>query len=226
MNRTRFMKELEQLLWDLPCNERTEAIQYYNDYFDDAGPENEARVIKELESPEKVARTIREGMSENGEYTERGYEDDRFRQSQELSDYRKEPEAAGAFAPRTPNLWKLLSVVLLCLILLPIIVPVFAAVLGILLAVFLGIGGLILGAVLAAVALPIAGIVLIGLAFYNLFFLPAVGITLGGIGCILLAVGILLFLLAVWAGKSFLPFCIRSIVSVIRYPLRKAGIVK
>ena len=62
--------------------------------------------------------------------------------------------------------------------------------------------------------------------FDNLFFLPAVGITLGGIGCILLAVGILLFLLAVWAGKSFLPFCIRSIVSIIRYPLRKAGIVK
>lgn len=226
MNRTRFMKELEQLLWDLPYNERREAIQYYNDYFDDAGPENEARVVKELESPEKVARTIREGMSENGEYTEHGYEDDRFRQSQELSDFRKEPEAAGAPAPKVPNLWKLLSVVLLCLILLPIVVPVFAALLGILLAVVLGIGALILGVVLAAVALPIAGIVLIGLAFYNLFFLPAVGITLGGIGCVLLAVGILLFLMAVWAGKRFLPFCIRSIVSVIRYPFRKAGIIK
>lgn len=29
------MKELEQLLWDLPAGERQEAIQYYSDYFED-----------------------------------------------------------------------------------------------------------------------------------------------------------------------------------------------
>ena len=73
MNRKQFLYELEQLLKDIPDNERAEAIQYYNDYFDDAGAENEARVIEELESPEQVAETIREGMSESGgEYTENG----------------------------------------------------------------------------------------------------------------------------------------------------------
>lgn len=226
MNRTRFMRELEQLLKDLPDSERREAIQYYNDYFDDAGPENESRVIQELESPEKVAKTIREGMSESGEYTEHGYEDARFRRSEELSNYRKEPDETAYTGPKSPNLRKLLSILLLCLLLFPIVVSIFAALLGTLLAVFLGIGGLILGVVLAAVALPVAGVALIGIAFYNLFFHPAVGITLGGIGCLLLSVGIVLFLLAVWAGKSFLPFCIRTIVSVIRYPLRKAGMIK
>jgi len=70
MNRTRFMRELEQLLKDLPDSERREAIQYYNDYFDDAGPENEAKVIQELGSPELVAHTIRTDTCENGEYTE------------------------------------------------------------------------------------------------------------------------------------------------------------
>ena len=40
MNRARFIKELERLLLDLPAGERKEALQYYNDYFDDAGPEN------------------------------------------------------------------------------------------------------------------------------------------------------------------------------------------
>ena len=44
MNRTEFMNRLERLLWDIPESERREALQYYNDYFDDAGPENEARV--------------------------------------------------------------------------------------------------------------------------------------------------------------------------------------
>mgnify|MGYP006922422652 CR=1 FL=1 len=33
-------------------------MKYYNDYFDDAGEENESQVVEELESPAKVAATI------------------------------------------------------------------------------------------------------------------------------------------------------------------------
>ena len=39
MTRTEFMKQLQDLLSDISKNEREEALQYYNDYFDDAGPE-------------------------------------------------------------------------------------------------------------------------------------------------------------------------------------------
>ena len=42
MTRVEFMNELRALLWDLSVEEREEALQYYNDYFDDAGAENEA----------------------------------------------------------------------------------------------------------------------------------------------------------------------------------------
>ena len=42
MNRDRFMKELEMLLSDISAEERAEALQYYNDYFDDAGAERTA----------------------------------------------------------------------------------------------------------------------------------------------------------------------------------------
>lgn len=227
MNRAQFIKELERLLSDLPYGERQEAIQYYNDYFDDAGPEKEAQVIAELGSPAKVAKTIREGMSEGGEYTEHGYEDARFRQAQELSSEWKKPEEPQVFNRcKGANPWKFFSILLLCLLLFPIILPLFLAFLGVIAAVILGICGLIAGAVVAAVALPLAGLLLIGIAVYNLFFLPAIGITLGGIGCLLLSAGILLFLLTVWCVKTILPLCIRSIVSIIRYPLRKAGIVR
>lgn len=226
MNRNRFMKELEQLLWDLPAGERQEAIQYYSDYFDDAGPENEARVIKELGSPAQVAETIREGMSENGEYTERGYEDARFTDRRELSAGRCEEAVEPPRRTQGSNPWKLLSILLLCLLLLPVVVPLSAALLIIAVAILLGIAGLMLGAVAAAVALPVAGIILLGLAFYNLFFLPGVGVTLAGLGCLLLAAGILIFLLVVWILKVLVPVGIRSIVSVVRFPLRKAGVVK
>ena len=41
MNRADFMKQLESLLTGIAPTEREEAIQYYSDYFDDAGAENE-----------------------------------------------------------------------------------------------------------------------------------------------------------------------------------------
>ena len=59
MNRVEFMAQLERLLIDLPENERQDALCYYNDYFDDAGEENEGKVIQELGSPGKVAAIIR-----------------------------------------------------------------------------------------------------------------------------------------------------------------------
>jgi len=49
MNREEFMAKLKALLGDIPAEEREEALQYYEDYFDDAGADNEAEVIRELE---------------------------------------------------------------------------------------------------------------------------------------------------------------------------------
>ena len=37
-------------------------MQYYEDYFDEAGPENEQQVINDLGSPERVAAIIKAGL--------------------------------------------------------------------------------------------------------------------------------------------------------------------
>lgn len=55
MNRTDFMTQLEYLLQSISPSEREEALQYYNDYFDDAGEENEQSVIEALGNPARVA---------------------------------------------------------------------------------------------------------------------------------------------------------------------------
>ena len=76
MSRWEFMRQLEELLFDISPNEREEALQYYNDYFNDAGRENEKEVIKALGSPQQVARIVKDGLNENacqGEFTETGF---------------------------------------------------------------------------------------------------------------------------------------------------------
>ena len=84
MNRTEFLEQLERLLWDIPESERKAALEYYQDYFEDAGAENEGKVIRELGSPGKVAAIIRADLENEGiqygEYTETGYTDERFQE--------------------------------------------------------------------------------------------------------------------------------------------------
>lgn len=63
MDRAQFMKQLERLLSDISEAERQEALAYYNSYFDEAGPENEASVIRELGSPGKVAAIIKADLT-------------------------------------------------------------------------------------------------------------------------------------------------------------------
>ena len=65
MNREEYLKRLSFLLKDLPEEEIEDAIAYYEDYFEEAGEEKEEQVIKELGSPEKIAKMIRDSVQEN-----------------------------------------------------------------------------------------------------------------------------------------------------------------
>ena len=58
MNKDEFLRQLEQLLGSISPEERADAMAYYRSYFEDAGIENEASILKELESPQKVAQSI------------------------------------------------------------------------------------------------------------------------------------------------------------------------
>ena len=84
MNRKEFLDELAFLLQDIEDVERDEAIQYYQDYFDEAGIENEQQVINELGTPEKVAAIIKAGINENFEqdieYGDKGMSNSSFEQ--------------------------------------------------------------------------------------------------------------------------------------------------
>lgn len=79
MDRASFLRELDVLLQDIPREERQEAMEFYEGYFEDAGPENEEAILKELVSPARAAQRIKAGLAgtpeENVTYTETGYQD-------------------------------------------------------------------------------------------------------------------------------------------------------
>ncbi len=99
MSRWEFMRQLEKLLSDISPNEREEALQYYNDYFNDAGMENEQEVIKALGSPEQVAKIVKDGLGDGGnqgEFTENGFLNSAVRQNELMKKEAASGRDAGA----------------------------------------------------------------------------------------------------------------------------------
>lgn len=70
MTKYEFLGDLSRLLSDLPEEERRQAMKYYEDYFADAGESQEQQVLRELGSPEDIAKEIKSDSSENIEYGE------------------------------------------------------------------------------------------------------------------------------------------------------------
>lgn len=58
MNRREFMVQLKKYLRKLPSDETQEVVAYYEQYFDEAGEENEQAVLAELGAPASVAAQI------------------------------------------------------------------------------------------------------------------------------------------------------------------------
>lgn len=242
MNRAQFMEQLKRLLSDISAAERDEALEYYNNYFDDAGPENEAAVIRELGSPGKVAAIIKADLNESSEdyvsYTERGYEDSRVqeermmperfgtekdrREGRKAYEGRKEEDASSDRARRGYHPGKKRSSIPLVLILIllvfcaPFLTGAFGGVLGVIMVIILlpviaafAFGALALGLIVGGVACGAAGIALC-------FTYPAAGILTVGVGCLLVAAGILFLVAFIWIAGRLLPGMIRKTTDFIQ----------
>ena len=207
MTRKEYMRRLEELLGDLPEHDRQDAIAYYEDYFDEAGPENEAALIQKLGSPEKLAETIRRESKGNGneqaEYTERGYYD-----GQEVQ---KQPPAAKKKMGRKPLPLALVIIILIFGL------PVWGGLLSGLLGGLLGIVGAVLGILIALAAIAVAGVVcgvvVIGIGIVEMFLSPVVGVLGIGVGLISLALGLLVLVLFLWIILKAFPALFRLIVN-------------
>lgn len=221
MNRAQFMEQLRRLLSDIPRDERDEALDYYESYFDDAGAENEASVIRELGSPGKVAAIIKADLRENnenfGEYTERGYEDARAREEGQMP-ARKE---RGYHAGKAKSSGKVILILVLLVFLSPFLKGAAGAAVGILAAILLLPFLVVLGVGAAGIGLVVSA-VLVGIVGINfLAALPASGLLILGIACLMMAVGILLCILLGWLIAVCLPALLRKVTDFCHNILSK-----
>ena len=235
MDRAQFMEQLERLLSDISEAERQEALAYYNSYFDEAGPENEASVIRELGSPGKVAAIIKADLDESNDsyaqYTENGYEDLREPRDSYVPEVRsaasenengryyegkgngeKSRFVRNGYHPKEKGTNSKFILLLIALVFLsPFIIAAASGVFSILLVVILFPFLAIFVSGVVALSLIIAAAACIGGGIGTLVTNTAVGLLVMGIGCILFALGILFCILTGWLGSTILPWILRKV---------------
>ncbi len=232
MRKDEFMKQLEYLLSDIPEDEKRDALQYYRDYLDDAGDEEE-RVIREFGSPERIASIIRSelqgSLKDGGQFTDTGYTDERFREpnyqvvAQGTRPDERKPDNAGPEKADGKGMTFMKAVVIIAVILLamPILLGVGGGALGILAGVLGVLFGLIVLLAVMTLALFVAAAAVLVYGVVHLFSDLLVGVMCIGIGLILLAFGLLVLLLAVLFYGKFLPWLVRGCVDLVNHMFHK-----
>lgn len=234
MNRIEFMTELAALLQDVPEEERRDAMKFYNDYFDDAGEENEQQVIAELENPAKVAATIKEDLGsasrEQGEYTEKGFRDSRFENKEMPAgrDYQgRDYQGTGYESygeqtpPRTNSALKIFLIILLVIFGAPVIIPIAIAVIAVLAACGIALLALFLSLIVASAAVVFAGVCVFIAGVLSLIPEIAVGLALIGTGLILTAIGVVATVASTRLCLIVLPGICRGFIWILRWPFQR-----
>jgi uncharacterized membrane protein len=210
MNRVEFMNQLERLLYDIPEHDRLDAIAYYNDYFDEAGVDNEAQVIRELGSPGKVAAIIKADLNSTVG------EEEPYVESESSEQNVPSRKKNGYHAPKQRKGLPWPLVIVLLVFASPLLVGVFGGVIGVLFGVAGALVGIAVAFVACALALLIAGIVCFVVGIVRAFISPVEGFIIVGMGSLMLAVGIIFAVLFIWCVLRWIPALLRGTVNLIQ----------
>ncbi|MGQ9413336.1 DUF1700 domain-containing protein [Streptococcus pluranimalium] len=175
MTRTEYLKQLDKYLHRLPEEDYQEAMDYFTEYFDEAGPENEGHVMEELGTPKEAAQDILNALWN-----------------------KKENQEDDSQKSRAKTLW----IALLALFAAPLALPIILLVVGLIIAAVAIIFAFVVTA-LALLVAGIAVLAVLIWESFTLVPHSLAAAALGvGTGLLILGIGILLWLLFMALAKA------------------------
>lgn len=217
MNRSEFMKKLEEFLAELSPSERQEAIDYYNNYMDDAGIGNDDKVPESIGTPEEVAKELKRSMlnpdidfmaDEKVNYNApKRHFDEKYNNNSE-----KKKRSSGEMA----------VIIIGLIISSPIWFSLAIALLSVLFGLSMAVIGVLFGFFAAAICLVATGIWLGVSGIGMIFTETSIGLGMIGAGCMVLAIGIVATVIIINCIVVFFPWLIRFIEKMIG-KIKKSG---
>ncbi|KMY33023.1 hypothetical protein ACZ11_13200 [Lysinibacillus xylanilyticus] len=186
MNRASFLKKLRGKLQRLPAHEIDAALAYYEEYFDEAGEENEQRVIQQLGSPSHVA-------------------------SQIMADYALKDLEATSTSTSTKKNMSAIWLIILAIISAPLSLPL----LVVAIALIFSFGAVIFSVIIAIIATVLSiffgGIVALISGFFILTQHWPTALLFMGVGFIVTGLGIMLFPIVARLIKTIVVVCVEAL---------------
>lgn len=176
MNRQEFFRQLEDQLKKVPHEEALAALEYYREYFDEAGEENEEDVLRELGTPERIVSQIRAEIA--------------------MKNLNKEE------APSVKKGISAIWLVILAIFAAPIALPLAIAAVAVVAALSIAALAIVLSLVVAVVAMFCSGIFAVGVGIAYLFSSFSAGLCAVGVGLVTLGITVLMGMLAVFAARG------------------------
>ena len=169
MTRTEYIAKLTKYLRKLPQKDYEEALEYFMEYFEEAGPENEAQVIAELGTPKEAAHEVISRLLEE-----------------------KIVEDKSSLRNKTTILWIAILAVLASPVALPILLFFLAMIMTLLMIIF----AVIVTALALTFALLISGVYTFFTSFSLLSVSLASTLFGGGLGLLMFGGALLLLLIS------------------------------
>lgn len=163
MSKNEYLRSLSRELRKLPKEEYNQAMDYYSEYFEDAGPDMEEVVIRELGTPREVAVQIIMDAA-----------------------IKRMEAPSGSPKRRLGGVW----IVILGICAAPIALPMAFGLLLLLAGLMISVVSLIGAAIITVLAVLVGGAVTAFAGIYTLFLHPATGVALLGAGMAGIGVGI------------------------------------
>lgn len=173
MDKQTFLRRLEEGLRQLPPEEREDILAYHREYFQDAGPEQEAKVIQELGDPDLLARRL---LSEYGEQPPASPPPPPPSQPQPEAPKKKRPSGV--------------LVAILAVLAAPIALPLAAALGAVAIALAVAALSVALALMAVIVGVLVTGFALVALGFSALLLYPPAALVVLGAGLVCCGLGL------------------------------------
>lgn len=214
MTRNEYMEQLKRYLRRLPKEDYENAVEYFSEYFDEAGPENEQQMMKDLGDPKEAAREVLLNLLE--ESVENGSAEEASR-TETVKTFSE--KALPEKKKRSPGKIILLAFLVICAS--PVSIALLIAGLAVLAAVVLVIAAVIFSLAVTSIATIAGGIMVVGFgATLVMRSLAAACMMVGG-GFLLAGAGILFGVLTVYICKWCATGIGRLVNRFVRKKVRK-----
>ena len=205
MTKREYLRNLQDALQALPYEDRNEALDFYENYFDEAGRENEQKIIEELGDVKVLAEKIQNNEALLPQAVKSTSQNERKKSAEKTVE---KSDKSNLFSD---NKW---LIIIILVVTCPIWFSAVVSIIGTLFGVVCGVFGLAVGLIAASIGMGIGAVAILILGFFNLSMFPGGFLIPLGIALLLSGLTIFFWMLGIAMFTIFIPWCWKGIKTV------------